>query len=359
MKKCPKCHADIEENAKFCLYCMTSFEEKETIEFSKDNKRWILYLVSALLALAIIISGIIIFTKKANNSNFLDSSSNEMSGDLPDFSNSGVADDYLNGNTSGNDTENDYGYNKQGDDKAEESQVFGQSSSNASGRVSSVNKTSGGSSSGDKKNSNDGKVNNTTTQNQTGSSDETSNSISNNEGTSSKGSTSTIKNSSANSTVSNNPTTVTPVFEYITGTNENVYPAGQGMLYPLENIIVITKVGYTEPSGNYVIPETIDGKKVGAIMPSAFSNVGNNLKSVTLPDTVRTIWNDAFKGCYNLKDLYIKSNVICIETNAFPEKSKRNSSLTIHCKRDCMNFDYYYYRNIAENYDADYQEWNG
>jgi len=31
MKKCPHCHASIEESAHFCLYCMTSLEEKQTV----------------------------------------------------------------------------------------------------------------------------------------------------------------------------------------------------------------------------------------------------------------------------------------------------------------------------------------
>ena len=31
MKKCPFCGADIEESARFCLYCMQSLTEKEQI----------------------------------------------------------------------------------------------------------------------------------------------------------------------------------------------------------------------------------------------------------------------------------------------------------------------------------------
>ena len=132
-------------------------------------------------------------------------------------------------------------------------------------------------------------------------------------------------------------------------------------MYAPENAIVITKVNYKEESGNYVIPDTIDGKKVAAIMPSAFSDssISSTVKSVTLPSTVRTIWSNAFKDCFNLTDLYIKSAVIGIYEDAFPDSSKRTAKLTLHCKRDCRDFDFYYYRNIAERYDAEYEEWNG
>ena len=101
-------------------------------------------------------------------------------------------------------------------------------------------------------------------------------------------------------------------YSYLTATIENTYPAGYGAMYAPENAIVITKVNYREESGNYVIPDTIDGKKVAAIMPSAFSDssISNGVKSVTLPSTVRTIWNGAFENCYNLTDLYLKSGVL-------------------------------------------------
>lgn len=31
MKKCPKCGAQIEDNARFCVYCMTDFSQKTII----------------------------------------------------------------------------------------------------------------------------------------------------------------------------------------------------------------------------------------------------------------------------------------------------------------------------------------
>ena len=120
-------------------------------------------------------------------------------------------------------------------------------------------------------------------------------------------------------------------------------------------------MNYRAENGNYVIPERIDGKKVAAIMPSAFSDssISSSVKSVTLPSTVRTVWSNAFKNCNNLTALYLKSAVIEIYKDALPSVSNRNGTLTIYCKKDCRNFNFYYYRNIAGQYSATYKEWNG
>jgi len=54
MKKCPKCKAEIQENARFCLYCMTSFDEKQAVDADKNtDKRWLI-IAAALLALLLI-----------------------------------------------------------------------------------------------------------------------------------------------------------------------------------------------------------------------------------------------------------------------------------------------------------------
>ena len=61
MKKCPFCGADIEESARFCLYCMQSFTEKKQILPPKKKKpKWLLIIsavVTAFLVLAIFLLG--------------------------------------------------------------------------------------------------------------------------------------------------------------------------------------------------------------------------------------------------------------------------------------------------------------
>ena len=338
MKKCPKCKAEIQEEARFCLYCMTSFEEKQTIETPKENnKRWLI-IVAAVLAVVLVVISIVLFASKGNVSNDSNNNSN-----ISSFSSDS------NTSTDNNDT-----------DSSEQQEVSGESSSPSSSiqtpnsSNNTINNTSG----------------NTTTNNiSTNSSSQSNSSTGNTNSNGSSGtatnnstpSTSTSTNSSTSDATNSTPTNTQPKYTYIEATIQNAYPTGYSAMYAPENAIVITKVNYKEESGNYTIPDTIDGKKVAAIMPSAFSDssISSSVKSVTLPATVRTIWSDAFKNCYNLTDLYLKSAVIGIYEDAFPLTSMRNEKLTIHCKRDCIDFDYYYYRNIANKYDAKYEEWNG
>ena len=59
MKKCPKCNADIQENARFCLYCMTSFEDKEKVSTLPNKKRRYIVLIIAVI-FAIVLSGVVL-----------------------------------------------------------------------------------------------------------------------------------------------------------------------------------------------------------------------------------------------------------------------------------------------------------
>ena len=129
----------------------------------------------------------------------------------------------------------------------------------------------------------------------------------------------------------------------------------------MENAVVITGVKTTAADGKYIIPETLDGKKVVAIMALAFcdDNISSTVKTVIVPSSVKTIWNNAFANCYNLSDIYFKGNSIYTESNAFPEKPKRNGTLIIHCSANCSDRNYRYYKNSASYYDAEYEEWNG
>lgn len=324
MKKCPKCKAEIHEESRFCLYCMTSFEEKQTIETPKENnKRWLI-IIAAVLAVVLVVISIVLFAPKGNDSNDSNNNSNSSS---------------FNGDSNTSTDKNDTTSSEQQGDEG----VGGESSS-----PSSSSQTS---------NSSNNTTNNTfgnTTTNSTS----TNSSLQNNNTTNS---TTTSTNSSTSNATNSTPTNTQPKYTYIEATIQNAFPTGYSAMYAPENAIVITKVNYKEESGNYIIPDTIDGKKVAAIMPSAFSDssISSSVKSVTLPATVRTIWGDAFKNCFNLTDLYIKSSVIGIYENAFPASVNRNGKITFHCKSDCRNFDFYYYRNIANKYDAEYEEWNG
>ena len=342
MKKCPKCKAEIQEEARFCLYCMTSFEEKQTIETPKENnKRWLI-IIAAVLAVVLVIISIVLFAPKDNDSN--DSNNNSNSSSFSSGSN--ISTD--NNDTNSREQPGDEGGG--GDSSSPSSSIQTPNSTN--------NKTNNTSENTTNNNSQNGSTNNTTT-NSTPTNSATSGTKTETDRSNMDSSPST--DSTTSDATSSTPDTTQPKYSYTEATIENAYPAGYSAMYAPENAIVITKVNYKEESGNYIIPDTIDGKKVAAIMPSAFSDssISSSVKSVTLPATVRTIWGDAFKNCFNLTDLYIKSSVIGIYENAFPASVNRNGKITFHCKSDCRDFNFYYYRNIAERYDATYEEWNG
>ena len=335
MKKCPFCKAEIEENARFCLYCMTSLEEKQEIAIPKEkNKRWLVVL-AAVLVFVIVVFSIGLALRKDSPDDTSNGASPESQTLLENDS-----------NASTNDT------NTIVDDSAQNNDLIAGSQSALSGE-NGVNQNSTQSNSP----TNNANANNNSSANPTTG---PTNSGSTTTGNASSD-TATSTDSPANSTTPDNSTATQPKYSYIEATIENAYPTGYGTVYAPENAIVITKVNYKEESGNYVIPDTIDGKRVGAIMPFAFcdASISPTVKSVTLPQTVKTIWSNAFRDCYNLTDVYIKSGTIGIYTDAFPETSKRTNTLTIHCAKDCRNFDFYYYRNIAGNYDANYEEWDG
>lgn len=55
MKKCPFCKADIEDNARFCLYCMKTLNEKEVILTPQKKKQWWPLVVGVLLILLLLL----------------------------------------------------------------------------------------------------------------------------------------------------------------------------------------------------------------------------------------------------------------------------------------------------------------
>jgi len=62
MKLCPKCKAELDDSARFCLRCMTSLDEKEQIQPpTRKKRRWLLVLaicVSLCVVLLVVIKSI-------------------------------------------------------------------------------------------------------------------------------------------------------------------------------------------------------------------------------------------------------------------------------------------------------------
>lgn len=338
MKKCPKCKAEIQEDARFCLYCMTSFEEKQTIETPKENnKRWLI-IIAVVLVLILIVVGILLFAKKDTpNNEGNDTSTNSSISSDSDSPDSTTSSEQQNSDSQGNETSTTTSSNQTQTPSKNE----GSTTNNSSGNRTINNSSTSG-------NSQNSTTNNTT--------NSTSNSTSTNS-TSSSNKTESSNTSSSTSTTTTPSQTTTVAYIY----RDAKYGDDFSVSANLENAVVITGVKNASADGKYIIPETIDGKKVVAIMALAFcdDSISSTVKTVIVPSSVKTIWNNAFVNCYNLTDIYFKGNAIYTESNAFPEKSKRNGTLTIHCSANCSDRNYRYYKNSASYYDAEYKEWNG
>ena len=78
----------------------------------------------------------------------------------------------------------------------------------------------------------------------------------------------------------------------------------------------VTITGCDEnPSGQLIIPATIEDKPVTSIGASAF--FGSNLTSITIPDRVTSIGKFGFHGCLNLTKINIPDGVTSIEDSSF------------------------------------------
>ncbi len=116
--------------------------------------------------------------------------------------------------------------------------------------------------------------------------------------------------------------------------------------------IVITGIEGSIKSGVYNIPSEIDGKRVVSIAGYAFKD--SNAKAVYFPDGIKTIQSFAFYNCDNITDIYFRGTSINTSMTAFSAKN-----FVIHCSSKCHDGTYWYYRDIASDYGATYEEWNG
>lgn len=313
--KCPKCHAQIQEGARFCLYCMTSLEEKQTIQTPKENnKRWLMIL-AAVLALALFASGAFLLLEKGG------------------------------GNAGG------------GTPSGAPSVGGGDGTSHITASLSSQP---------------DSSADGTTTscpQDETSQGGETSVPQSSSQlPTTSLNGGVTPEDPEDDSAedpedVTDSSTSVPPAVQNAVYLYRDAVPADDyaGSASVTNNAVVITGVKTPAANGIYEIPETIGGKKVVAIMNDAFcaDSVKDTVKQVIIPANVKTINGHAFFECYNLTDIYIKGNAVACPSAIIPEKGDRNFEITIHASAGCHDRNFHTYKTLCTYWETDFEEWNG
>lgn len=335
MKTCPFCGATIEENARFCLYCMTSLEEKQTVHIRKTGKgrktaAAAAVAVFAVLFVAAATVGLLWLSRPDGDGA---SSSPEVDTLATAFTTtttaSAVTDVPSASLTTGRETQT---------------------------TVSAATATT-----------TDGGVTSGTTQ--------TALSTTRSTGKTTAGSSVASTTVGTLPTVPSTTTTVqsptyTPVAWCVRAAFSFDYDERYNHVAP-EDAVVIVGLMSIPDDGVYVIPETIDGKTVVAVdfalqQGYAFGDaaVRDTVKAVYLPPSLTTLCADAFSGCSNLIDVYVAGEYLYAEPSAFPSVAARNGTLTFHtaeeawCLYGSAPFNVYCSAVGVNGYEARWQSWS-
>ena len=359
MKKCPFCKAEIEENASFCLYCMSELEEKHIIIAKKNSNR---ILISGICILAILIVSILFF--------LFSDRSGENESSIPSYTETIEDNSEPNSYTSEyetlENTENDI-------TEYESSVAESESESNTSDIVSNETTVDINIDTSEETILDHSSQTSTSTNLENNESEENiiveDSSV---EDTSIEDSS--VEDSSTESNYENNESTSQTnqeiKYKYrnsVHGDEVNGY--GISASY-IENGITIIGVETVSENGVYVIPETIDGKKVIAIASNAFceEHIKNTVKKVVVPKTVVGIQNYAFSDCYNMIDLYIQGESVAGWPDLFfPTLEKANGTITLHASKTCNDRNFntfasvYSYYALTCGYELvwKFEEWDG
>ncbi len=268
MKKCPYCSKELLDNAEFCLYCMRPLNLKK----AKEHKIKRLSLKSALMifvplaAVLFAIAAIIIFKPKSGGNVFtagkaINSKYDSMNKDISQVSD--LSSDNSSRETSHSDAQNSENFKGQNSELSENGDApASESKSPTSGKSSSSSSS---------------------------------------KATSSKASSNNTPSASSESSSSQASQAEAEKQTFS-------YKAVSGG-------IEITGIANENASGEYSIPDTIDGKPVISIGERAFYY--KKIKSIILPETLKTINAQAFANCHYLSSIKIPKSVIKIGTNAF------------------------------------------
>ena len=336
MKQCPKCKAQLEENANFCLYCMTSLDEKEELQKEK-SKKLAPYIIVAILLILLIAGAVFAFLANgddpADTIKKPDLSAGSSKEDISD--NSSLVPDDGSSDIAGSSEKpapsNSPTPSNPSSDKGSASQTSSSKPSNSSSASTS-----------------------------SATSSTTSSKPSASETPSSSSSSSKVEASSSNKEQSSGSSSsaTTVVYTYRDAVAADDYSASPSIT---NNAVVITGVQTPSANGVYEIPETIGGKKVVAIMDRAFcgASIKDTVKTIIIPASVRTINAYAFYDCYNITDIYIKGESVGCPSIILPEKNKRNFNITIHASKTCSDRNFHTYKTLCNYWEVTFKEWNG
>ncbi len=103
---------------------------------------------------------------------------------------------------------------------------------------------------------------------------------------------------------------------------------------------------YSDKGGKVVIPSMIKGRKVTSIGDRAFNSSQRydeeeKITSITIPNTVVSIGEEAFLYCDRLKNITIPENVKSVGNGAF-QGCKSLESVTIPNGVTCIDFNTFY-----------------
>lgn len=106
--------------------------------------------------------------------------------------------------------------------------------------------------------------------------------------------------------------------------------------YPLEDGTL--SFAFLGEATEIVVPAEFDGNKVTEIHPEAFFYSKKTLRSVTLPDTIRTIGAEAFKECELLSEINLPDSIVLIGYEAFAYCTSLKHSTVPACTMDGSAF---------------------
>ena len=310
MKQCPFCETAIEENARFCLYCMSPLTEKVPVGHTKrKSKRWWVIL-AAVFVLSVFVTVLLLPPRPAPK-------------------------------------------NEEFPAAATTATTTRMATTTAENPVSAVATTNG-----------------TTTTNPTPTTPATSSTTTT---TTTVPTTTTYSTTSTTSSTSVTVGTTTTTVPQETVTTESLtwyyraataadYDAAQNGVAMADAIVVI---GFDRipQNGVYVVPATIDGKTVvGMDMTQArglafdSSSVRRTVKALYLPPAVTTLADDLLAECIYLSDLYVAGSELYLTPSALPSSAARLQPLTLHTPLTCWcSFANTYFVNYCTTGDNDYR----